>query len=91
MYITLFDSIWTLILSVVILSVLLVCEVPMFSLKITGFGWKENKVRYCFFGSLIILTLILGKAMVMFVIPLYILFAVAEALLKAAATTKSDR
>ena len=29
--------------------------------------------------------------MVMFVIPLYILFAVAEALLKAAATTKSDR
>ncbi len=91
MYITLFDSIWTLVLSVVILSVLLVCEVPMFSLKITGFGWKENKVRYCFFCSLIILTLILGKAMVMFVIPLYILFAVAEALLKAAATTKSDR
>lgn len=86
MYITLFDSIWTLVLSVVILSVLLVCELPMFSLKATGLGWKENKIRYCFLGSVIVFALIFGKATVMCVIPLYILFVVVEALSKAAAT-----
>lgn len=90
MYITLFDSVWTLVACVVILSVLLICELPMFSLKITGFGWKENKIRYCFLGSLIVFGLIFGKAIVMCVIPLYILFVVVEALLKAT-TTKSNR
>lgn len=87
LYITLFDSVWTLVLSVVILSILLICEVPMFSLKITGFGWKENKVRYCFLGSVILFSLLFGKAMIMCIIPLYILFAVGEALWKAITTT----
>lgn len=86
MYLTLFDSIWTLVLSVVILSVLLICEIPMFSLKTTGFGWKENKIRYGYLGSLIVLALLLGKAIVMYVIPLYILFSVVGALSKALAT-----
>lgn len=90
MYLTLFDSIWTLVLSVVILSVLLICEIPMFSLKTTGFGWKENKIRYSYLGSLIVLALLLGKAIVMYVIPLYILFSVVGALSKALAT-KSGR
>lgn len=86
MYLTLFDSIWTLVLSVVILSVLLICEIPMFSLKTTGFGWKENKIRYSYLGSLIVLALLLGKAIVMYIIPLYILFSAVGALSKALAT-----
>lgn len=81
-YIRLFDSTLTLVACVVILSVLLVCELPMFSLKITGFGWKENKVRYCYLASLIVLAIFFNKAIVMFIIPLYILFSVAEALMK---------
>ena len=70
-----------------ILSVLLVCELPMFSMKIAGFGWKENKVRYFYFLTLILLICLLGKAMVVLIIPLYILFAVVEALLKNFTTT----
>lgn len=80
-YIYLFDSVWTLVICVVILSVLLVCELPMFSLKITGFTWKANKIRYTYFMSLIVLAIIFGKAIIMFAIPLYILFTVIEALI----------
>lgn len=82
-YISLFDSVWTLVLCVVILSILLICELPMFSLKASGFGWKGNKIRYCFLMSLLVLALFFGKAIMVFVIPLYIFFSVIAALMKA--------
>lgn len=89
-YINLFDSAWTLVTCVVILSILLICELPMFSLKITGFGWKENKIRYTYLLSLATLAIFFGKAIIMFIIPLYILFSIIEALLKGF-ITKQDR
>ena len=92
-YIYLFDSVWTLVICVIILSVLLVSELPMFSLKVTGFSWKANKVRYIYFLSLVVLAAIFGKAIIMFAIPLYILFTVIEALMSAFSekTVSSDR
>lgn len=90
LYIYLFDSVWTLVLCTIILSVLLVSELPMFSLKISGFGWKENQVRYSYFLSLIVLAAFFGKAMMIFAIPLYILFSVIGALMNVRAT-KRDR
>ena len=33
----------------VVLSLLLVSEIPMFSMKIKKLGWKENRIRYIFF------------------------------------------
>lgn len=33
---------------ILIMSLLLVSEIPLFSLKVKGFGWKENGVRYPF-------------------------------------------
>ena len=87
MYAMLFGNPWAFAICALILSVLLVCELPMFSLKIAGFGWKENKVRYFYFLTLILLICLLGKAMVVLIIPLYILFAVVEALLKNFTTT----
>lgn len=86
-YAVLFGSAWVLCVCVVILSVLLICELPMFSLKISGFGWKENKFRYSYFIVLGILLLISGKNIIVFVIPLYLLFAVVEALGKAVTAT----
>lgn len=88
-YISLFDNVWTLALCVVILSVLLICELPMFSLKITGFRWKENRIRYCFLISLIVFASFFGKAIILFVIPLYILFSIIEALTNT--LTRQDR
>ena len=67
---------------VVVFSYLLVSEIPMFSLKISGFGWRENKIRYCYFICLIISAGIWGKGILIFIIPLYILFSVVEALIK---------
>ena len=63
-------------------DLLLISELPMFSLKISGFGWRENKIRYCYFICLIISAGIWGKGILIFIIPLYILFSVVEALIK---------
>lgn len=61
---------------VVILSLLLVSELPMFSLKISGWSWKENRERYLYFLFLFLLVMCIGKASMMFIIPFYILWSV---------------
>jgi CDP-diacylglycerol--serine O-phosphatidyltransferase len=35
---------------IILLSYLLISEIPMFSLKIKGFGWKGNEIRWTFLG-----------------------------------------
>ena len=75
---TLFGKPGVLASSALILSILLISELPMFSLKISGFGWREN----CYFICLIISAGIWGKGILIFIIPLYILFSVVEALIK---------
>ncbi len=82
LYGSLFGHAWVLGICVLILSILLICELPMFSLKISGFGWKENKIQYIFFLVLILSFFLFGVATVIFIIPLYILFAVIGALSK---------
>lgn len=89
LYDRLFGNAWVLAICAVILSILLISELPMFSLKISGFSWKENKIQYSYFISLIVLGCILGKSVILFVIPFYILFAIVEAFLKN--FTTSDR
>ena len=72
----LFASVTVLGCCAVILSVLLVSELPMFSLKVSGFGWRENRVRYLFLGALAVCGCVWGWAVLFMVIPLYILFSV---------------
>lgn len=79
-YEELFGSVYVLGGAAVILSILLISELPMFSLKIGSFGWQENKFRYGYFFCLIVFACIFGKAILIFIIPLYILFSVVEAL-----------
>ncbi len=76
----LFGAVWLLVVCVIALSILLVCELPMFSLKMAGFGWRENRFRYSYLGCLVILTIFFRQAIAVFIIPLYILLAVIEAL-----------
>ena len=42
-----FNAIYLLIL-VVVMSLMLVAEIPMFSLKFHNLAWKENKIRFLF-------------------------------------------
>lgn len=82
LYFSLFGNVWVMLVCVIILSVLLVSELPMFSLKILGFSWQANKLIYIYFLVLIGLTFVSGWAVVIFVIPLYILFCVVRAWIK---------
>lgn len=79
-YSALFGNVWVLVACVVILSLLLVSELPMFSLKITGFAWKENKIRYLYFLCLLLIVLFFGWAVIVCIVPLYILFCAVDAL-----------
>lgn len=74
----LFGNVTVLGFSAVILSVLLISELPMFSLKVTGFSWKENKIRYVYFVSLIVVGCVWGKAVILFIIPVYILLNIIQ-------------
>lgn len=80
LYQAFFGNVWVLALCVLILSVLLVSELPMFSLKLSGFGWAANKVVYIYLLTLLVLTVCFGWAVLPFVIPLYILYCAVRAL-----------
>ncbi|MDE5612163.1 MAG: CDP-diacylglycerol O-phosphatidyltransferase, partial [Odoribacter sp.] len=82
LYGRLFANVYALGISTLILSVLLISELPMFSLKISGFGWRGNKSRYLYFISLIVLAVLFKATMLVFVVPLYVFFAVVSALVK---------
>lgn len=79
-YLAFFGNVWVLAVCVLILSILLISELPMFSLKISGFGWKANRLRYTYLALLIFIALFFGWVVLLFVIPLYILFCVLGAL-----------
>lgn len=82
LYHVLFGNVAVLGFCALILSILLVSELPMFSLKISGLGWAENKIRYAYLVSLVICICIFGWAVVFLIVPLYILFSLFALLIK---------
>ncbi len=62
-----------------LLSIALVAEIPLFALKFKNFAWKNNRVRYIFLISDIILLLWIG----VFAIPIIILFYIILSLITA--------
>ena len=76
-----FSNPYTLGFSVIILSLLLVSELGMFSLKVKNLSFRDNKILYLFFITLIILTLIVGKEIILFIIPIYILFSIIKTII----------
>ncbi len=56
-----------------VLSYLLVCEIPMFSFKLKALGWKGNEVRFSFLGASVLLVLLLREAAVSAIILIYLL------------------
>ena len=61
---------------IVLISFLLVAEIPMFSLKFQNFSWKDNAVRYLFVIALAVVFITIPLFGPYLVIPLYILFSI---------------
>ncbi|GAA4401823.1 CDP-diacylglycerol--serine O-phosphatidyltransferase [Nibrella viscosa] len=59
-----------------LMSYLLVAELPLFALKFKSFGWQENRIKFIFLIISALLLLILRFAAVPLIIFLYILLSV---------------
>ena len=61
---------------VVVFSILLVVEIPLFALKFTTFKWKSNELRYSFLLISLILILIFWVWAIPIIVILYILISI---------------
>jgi CDP-diacylglycerol--serine O-phosphatidyltransferase len=64
------------------MSLLLVSELPLFSLKVKSFGWKGNEIRIMFLLFSLVLLVLFKFTGIPFVIVLYILMSVVNNLIK---------
>lgn len=71
---------WFVLVTVVVSSYLLVCELPMFSFKFHNFGWAENRIRYMFIIGAIVLAVVFFRQSLPLIILWYILLSVVGAL-----------
>lgn len=69
-------NIYFIISLIIIFSLLLVSEIPLFALKFKNFGWTDNKVRYIFLAISAALLIIFQLLAIPFIIILYILISV---------------
>jgi len=67
---------WITLILTLVFSFLLVSEIPMFSLKIKGLAWKENKIRYIFLIVCLVLFAVFRLKSIPFFIVWYILLSV---------------
>lgn len=51
---------WILLVAIFAFAILMVSELPMFSLKFRNLGWKDNSVRFIFLAGAIVLILLFG-------------------------------
>lgn len=64
-----------------VFSALLVCDMPMFSLKFKTFGWEKNKLRYVFLFLSVIFIVWLGLAAPVMIILAYIVISTGRAVI----------
>ena len=66
----------------IIASLLMVSNLPMFSLKFTSISWKENQTRYTFIILSVLFLLMLRVAAVPIIILLYLLLSIVSVIFK---------
>lgn len=66
----------------IVMSYLLVAEIPLFALKFKQFGWKENQVKYLFLIASVLLIGLLKFVAIPLIILLYIAISVFNTVLK---------
>ncbi|CAN5912830.1 CDP-alcohol phosphatidyltransferase family protein [soil metagenome] len=67
---------WVLIGITIVMSVLLISEIPLFALKFKSFGWKGNEIRWSFLAVSVLLLVTLQFVGIPLAIVLYILMSV---------------
>ena len=72
----------SLFVSVVATSLLMVSDIPMFSLKITSFSWKANKMPYILISSAMLFILLFGTVGISATVLLYIFLSFYEKIYK---------
>ncbi len=76
-----FENPLVLTILVISFSILLVAEIPLFSLKFKNFKWSDNKFKFIFLGLSIILFCFLQLLAISFVVLLYIILSLANNLI----------
>ncbi|MBQ8580849.1 MAG: CDP-diacylglycerol--serine O-phosphatidyltransferase [Alistipes sp.] len=66
---------WGVLITAWVLAVLMVSNIPMFSLKFKGFGWKGNELRYLFMAFALFLLLVFGVESFLLIIGAYVAFS----------------
>ena len=67
---------------IMITSWLLICEIPMFSLKFKNLSWGENKLRFFFLAASSVLVVLMGLRSFATIISMYVLLAIIVPLLQ---------
>lgn len=73
---------WTLVIITVVFSLLLLAELPLFSLKFKSATWKDNEVRWIFLAICIIGIITFKIIAIPFIIILYVLLSVINNMVK---------
>ncbi len=79
-YLAFLSSSWAVIIAAVVLSFLLVAELPLISLKFKNFNFRENKYRFILLGVSLVLLLIFWVKAVPIILILYILLSIIQTL-----------
>ncbi len=72
---------WNLLVFSVVISYLLVAEMPLIALKFKGFGWGGNQLRYLLIAASVLLLFLFGWMAVPFIMIIYLGLSVGERLL----------
>ena len=78
---SIFNQPLIIIILTVVLSLLLVSEVPLFSLKFKNLKWVKNQTRYLFLGLALVLLILLGVGSLPMIIVLYVFISIFDNLL----------
>ena len=73
---------WYLIGVTLIMSYLLISEIPLFALKFKSFKWKGNEIRYSFLAVAVVMLIVLKFIALPLVIVLYVLMSIVNNLFK---------
>ncbi|TAN20759.1 MAG: CDP-alcohol phosphatidyltransferase [Chitinophagaceae bacterium] len=72
------QTIWLLYVLIILLCILMVCDIPFFSLKIKGFSWKNNVLRYVLIILVLISIPFLKWGVVAFAFALYVVLSLGK-------------
>ena len=72
------ENTWLLMALTILMSYLLVAELPLFALKFKNFSWSDNRTRYSFLLAAVLMLLLFQFIAIPFIIFLYVILSVID-------------